>query len=137
MNLVEAILSDNLEKARELLSSRIEEIFEDKLEDYKLKIATEIYDSDESLSEGNVQKMGRTKLIRVRIRGGKVQRRKRLSVIKGYTFRSGRMVRMSPQERMHRKRAARITKVKLRSKKNVILRKRRISLRKRRAMGIR
>lgn len=137
IKLVEAILSGNLVLARELLSTRLDEIFEEKLEQFKLRIVAEDYDSDSELSEANVMKMGRTKLVRLRIRKGKVQRRKKFSTVKGYTLRGGKMVRMSPLERMHRKRGARRTKIKLRAKKNVILRKRNISLRKRRAMGIR
>lgn len=137
IKLVEAILSGNLVLARELLSTRLDEIFEEKLEQFKLRIVAEDYDSDSELSEANVMKMGRTKLVRLRIRKGKVQRRKKFSTVKGYTIRGGKMVRMSPLERMHRKRGARRTKIKLRAKKNIILRKRNISLRKRRAMGIR
>ena len=50
------------------------------------------------IAEANVQKMGRKKLIRARVRGGKVQRRKVVSAVKGYTIRRGRLVRMSPSE---------------------------------------
>jgi hypothetical protein len=75
--------------------------------------------------------------VRVRIRAGKVQRKKKFSTVPGYTIRGGRLVRMSSQERRHRKMGARRAKVKLRSKRNIILRKRKISLRKRKAMGIR
>lgn len=137
MNLVEALFSGNLVLARELLSTRLNEIFEEKLNQRKLRIVAEDYDPDLFLPEANVMKMGRTKLVRLRIRKGKVQRRKKFSTVKGYTIRGGKLVRMSPSERMHRKRGARRTKIKLRAKKNVILRKRNISLRKRRAMGIR
>lgn len=137
MNLVEALLSGDLVLARELLSTRLNEIFEEKLNQIKLRIVAEDYDPDLFLPEANVMKMGRTKLVRLRIRKGKVQRRKKFSTVKGYTIRGGKLVRMSPSERMHRKRGARRTKIKLRAKKNVILRKRNISLRKRRAMGIR
>ncbi len=136
MTLVEAILSGDLVSARELLTIRINELIEEKLEHRKLRLAAEEYDSD-MLPEGNVMKMGRTKLIRVRVRKGKVQRRKKFSTVKGYTIRGGRVVRMSPSERINRKRGARRAKVKLRAKRNVILRKRNISLRKRRAMGLR
>lgn len=137
MKLVEAILSGDLTTARELLTIRINEIIEEKLNHVKLNIVAEDYDPDLFLPEANVMRMGRTKLVRLRIRKGKVQRRKKFSTVKGYTIRGGKLVRMSPLERMHRKRGARRTKIKLRAKKNVILRKRNISLRKRRAMGIR
>jgi hypothetical protein len=137
MTLVEAILSGNLVEARELLSTRINEIIEEKLHQIKLRTVAEDYDTDLDLLEANVMKMGRTKLIRLRVRNGKVQRRKKFSTAPGYTIRGGRLVRMSATERMRRKRGARRAKIKIKTKRNQILRKRNISLRKRRAMGIR
>lgn len=137
MTLAEAILSGDLVKARELLTVRLNEIFEEKLETRKLRIVAEDYDVDTDLLEANVMRMGRTKLIRLRVRNGKVQRRKKFSSVPGYTIRGGRLVRMSAQERMRRKRGARRAKIKIKTKRNQILRKRRISLRKRGAMGLR
>jgi hypothetical protein len=135
MNLLECFLSGNLTEARKLIDERIKELFEQKLEIIKQRIVSE--ESEKlGLSEANVQKMGRTKLIRVRIRGGKVQRRTKLSTVPGYTIRGGRLVRMSSQERRLRKMGARRAKIKMRSKKSQILRKRKISLRKRKAMGV-
>ncbi len=57
----------------------------------------------EIIAEANVQKMGRKKIIRARVRGGKVQRRKVVSAVKGYTIRSGKLIRMSPAESRRRK----------------------------------
>jgi hypothetical protein len=105
-----------------LIKERIERLFEKKLLE---------------LNEGNVQKFGRTKLVRVRVRGGKVQRRKKFSSVPGYTIRGGRLVRMSPQERRKRKMGARRAKIKRKSKLNTILRKRRMSLRRRASLGVR
>jgi len=105
-----------------LIRERIEKLFERKLLE---------------LTESNVQKFGRTKLIKVRVRGGKVQRRKKFSSVPGYTIRGGRVVRMSPLERRRRKMGARRAKIKRRSKINVILRKRKMSLRRRAALGVR
>lgn len=136
MSLLESFLSGNLTEARKLIDERIKELFEQKLEIIKSRIVAE-ESAKLNLDEANIQKMGRTKLIRVRIRAGKVQRRKKFSTVPGYTIRGGRVVRMSSQERRHRKMGARRAKIKLRSKKNQILRKRKISLRKRKAMGIR
>ena len=136
MPLVESFLSGNLTEARKLIDERIKELFEEKLEIIKLRIVAE-ESAKLNLDEANIQKMGRTKIIRVRIRAGKVQRRKKFSSVPGYTIRGGRLVRMSSQERRHRKMGARRAKIKLRSKKNQILRKRKISLRKRKAMGVR
>ena len=137
MRLVDAILSGNLVEARELFAAKINQIFEEKLHNLKLRAVAEDYDPDLFLPEANIMRMGRTKLIRLRIRKGKVQRRKKFSAVKGYTIRGGRMVRMSSLERLHRKRGARRAKIKIKTKRNQILRKRRMSLRKRRAMGIR
>jgi len=136
MSLVECFLSGNLEEARKLIDERIKELFEEKLEIIKNRIVAE--ESEKlGLTETNIQKMGRTKIVRVRIRAGKIQRRKKISSVPGYTIRGGRLVRMSMQERRRRKMGARRAKIKIRSKKNQILRKRNISLRKRKAMGVR
>ena len=136
MSLLDCFLSGNLEEARKLIDERIKELFEQKLEIIKERVVKE--ESEKlDLSETNVQRMGRTKLVRIRIRAGKVQRRKKFSSVPGYTIRGGKLVRMSAQERRHRKMGARRAKIKIRSKKNQILRKRTMSLRKRKAMGVR
>ena len=119
-DIVENILSNKLIDAQSLLEDKIYEILEDKLTEIKARMALEMFDLD----EGNIQKMGRTKLVKIRIRGGKVQRRKKVSGIKGYTMRGGRMIRMSPQERRNRKMAARKSKFKRRAKLGQALRKR-------------
>jgi hypothetical protein len=136
MSLVDCFLSGDLTEARKLIDERIKELFEEKLEIIKNRIVAE--ESEKlGLTEANIQKMGRTKIVRVRIRAGKIQRRKKISSVPGYTIRGGRLVRMSAQERRHRKMGARRAKIKIRSKKNQILRKRKISLRKRKALGVR
>jgi hypothetical protein len=123
-DIVEKILSNKLIDAQSLL--------EDKLTEIKARMALEMFDLD----EGNIQKMGRTKLVKIRIRGGKVQRRKKVSGIKGYTMRGGRMIRMSAQERRNRKVAARRSKFKRRAKLGQALRKRKMSLRRRGSLGL-
>jgi hypothetical protein len=138
MKLIDYIVSGNLDKARELIESRLVEIANQKIVELKKKIATEQYEKmNVELDEANIQKMGRTKLIRVRIRAGKVQRRRKVSSVPGYTFRGGKMVRMTASERRKRKLGARKAKFKRRSKMSQILRKRKMSLRKRKAMGVR
>jgi len=72
----------------------------------------------------------RIKRIRVRIRNGKVQRNVKKSGVKGYTLRGGKLVRMSAQEKLHRKRGARKGKIKRRAKLARALMKRKRSLRK-------
>jgi hypothetical protein len=125
MSIASSIITGDYSNAKALLEARIEEIFYEKLEEIKEKLIDEIYgDYEESLDESilhNIQKIGRAKLIKLRVRGGKVQRRKKLSDVKGYTFRGGRMVRMSTTERRNRKMGARKAKIKRRTKINQIL----------------
>lgn len=78
----------------------------------------------------------RIKRIRVRIRNGKVQRNKRVSGVKGFTLRGNKLVRMTAQERLHRKRGARKGKIKRRAKLARALMKRKRSLRRRHSMGL-
>ena len=69
------------EKAQELVEEIREEILEESME---------------YLEEA------RFKIVN-RVRKGKVQRRKKVSTQKGYTFRGGKLTRMSASERMRRK----------------------------------
>jgi len=127
---IDSILCGDLIEAKESLVDRIEELIAVKLEQLELEI------SDDLDEAANVIKTGRTKLVRVRIRKGKVQRRVKKSAVPGYTIRGGKLTRMMPQERRNRKMAARRAKVKRRSKLSQSLRKRSISLRKRTGMGL-
>jgi hypothetical protein len=127
---IDSILCGDLIEAKESLVDRIEELVNEKIEQLELEIFDEL---DEA---SNVMKMGRTKLVRVRIRKGKVQRRIKKSAIPGYTIRGGKLIRMMPQERRNRKMAARRAKLKRRGKISQSLRKRKISLRKRTGMGL-
>jgi len=136
-SLIDAIFSNDLLEAKRILDERLDELADDALTDVKDDMALEMFDVDlDKLEEGNIMKMGRTKMIRVRIRGGKIQRRKKLSAVQGYTTRGGKLVRMSPVERRNRKMASRRSKFKRRAKLRQSLRKRKISLRRRSAMGL-
>jgi hypothetical protein len=141
---VSKLLSNNVLEARNILDEKLKGIIENKINQIKLRLAAEMFEECgaevdfeiEEISEGNIMKMGRTKMVRIRIRGGKVQRRKKLSAVPGFTIRGGKMVRMSPMERRHRKMAARRAKFKRRAKMQQALRKRRISLRRRGTYGL-
>lgn len=135
---VSRILTNNLVEAKSELETRLVGIVVEKLQQMKLRLAAEMYDDtdDGFVAEANIMKMGRAKMIKVRIRGGKVQRRKKLSAVKGYTFRGGKLTRMSPLERRNRKLAARRSKFKRRAKLKQAIRKRRMSLRRRAALGL-
>ena len=131
--LLDAICEENYNKAENILDEAFRDILEKKLFEARQIVAANFL--TEKINR-NVVKQGRTKIIKVRIRGGKVQRRKKFSAVKGFTLRGGRLVRMSAQEKLHRKRGARRAKIKRRSKKSQILRKRKMSLRKRKAYGL-
>jgi hypothetical protein len=126
---IDCLFYGDLAEAKEALVDRIEELVAEKLEQVEVEIVDE-------LDEGNIQKMGRTQLVRVRFRKGKIQRRVKKSAVPGFTIRGGKLTRMLPQERRNRKLAARRSKFKRRSKLRQSLRKRQISLRKRKAMGL-
>jgi len=130
---VSKLLSNNLVEARNEIEDRLKNLVAEKLNQMKLRLTAEMYDV---VIEGNVLRMGRTKMVKVRIRKGKIQRRKKVSAIKGYTIRGGKLTRMTPMERRHRKMGAKRSKFKRRAKLRQSLRKRRMSLRKRSAMGL-
>jgi hypothetical protein len=88
------------------------------------------------IAEANVVRMGRKKLVKARIRGGKVQRRKVVSGVKGYTIRGGKLTRMSSAERLRRRISQRKAKVKRRAKLARSLIKRKRSLRRRQSLGL-
>jgi len=98
-------------------------ILERKLVSYKEEVA-------KSLDEANF------KIVKARVRNGKIQRKKKVSTRPGYTMRGGKLVRMSSGERMKRKRGARKGKVKRKAKMARAMIKRKRSLRKRQSLGV-
>lgn len=130
--LIDAIVHDKLVDIKRLVSERMTTLVREKCDIVKLRLVAEKFDD---LNEApNVTKLGRTKIIRVRVRGGKVQRRKKLSAVPGYTIRGGQLTRMSSTERLNRKMAERKNKYKRRTKIKQSLRRRRMSLKRRQAL---
>ena len=78
----------------------------------------------------------RVKLVKVRIRNGKIQRRKKVSNVPGMTFRGGKLKRMSVTERRNRKMGARKGKTKRRAHMRQAILKRARSLQKRKRLGL-
>jgi hypothetical protein len=78
----------------------------------------------------------RINIVRARVRGGKIQRRKRVSNVPGMTLRGGTLKRMSAAERRRRKMGARRGKVKRKAKLSRSLMKRKRSLQKRKSLGL-
>lgn len=144
--LVSKLLSDKIEEARNILDLKIKDLIEEKINQFKIQIATSMFgdtgvemyfeETNSTVQRSNVQKMGRTKIIKFRVRKGKIQRRRKFSTVKGYTVRGGKMTRMMPAERRHRHIASIKSKFKRKAKLVITLRKRRISLRKRRSVGL-
>lgn len=87
-------------------------------------------DKEEGLSEARIA------IVKARIRGGKIQRRKKVSTVPGMTLRGGKLTRMSPAERRARKMGAKKAARKSRQKQSQALRKRKLSLMKRKRLGI-
>jgi hypothetical protein len=85
---------------------------------------------EETLEEARIN------IIKARIRGGKIQRRKKVSNVPGMTLRGGKLQRMSAAERRRRKLGARKAVRKRMPKMNRALMKRKRSLIKRRALGL-
>ena len=85
---------------------------------------------DEELDEARIA------IVKARIRGGKVQRRKKVSNVAGYTLRGGQLTRMSPVERRNRRLGQRKGKIKRRAKMAMTRIKRQRSLRKRKSLGL-
>jgi hypothetical protein len=88
------------------------------------------YMSEEELHEARIA------IVKARIRGGKIQRRKKVSNVPGFTLRGGQLTRMSAAERRRRKLGAKKAARKSKMKKTQTLRKRKMSLMKRQRLGI-
>jgi len=155
--LVEEILNKNYEMANDALSEQFRTILERKMCEMKKMVAAEMYSqTDEKLKsvsklyrgvneeenekedkeDSSLDEQARTSIIRARIRGGAVQRRQKVSNVPGMVIRGGKLQRMSAAERRRRKLGAMRAKLKTRSKQVQIQRNRKLSLMKRKRLGI-
>lgn len=129
MSFCSSIFSDNASEAKRILEQKINRIFTEKLDQIKIRLIADLYES-------NIQHMGRTKIIDYRIRKGKLQKRKKFSNVKGYTIRNGDIEKISSTEHRHRELGLRRSKYKRHAKLRQTLNKRRMSLRRRKALGV-
>jgi len=145
MNLINLIAEGRLVEAKELIYAQLNQIAGQKFEQLKPIVAESQYEEVEVLDEakgGNVVKMGRVQKIRRRIRRNKkgkiiVQRNVRRSAIKGYRLSGSKVVRISAQERINKTRKLkRYWKTKGRARLTRTLMKRRMSMQRRKGMGI-
>ena len=146
MNFVDHIIKNKLVEAKQSIFDRLNELASDKLQELKQVVGSSVYEEVELLDEApsrNVIKVGRVQKIRRRIRRNSkgrivVQRNKRRSAIKGYRISGNTVKRISATQRIHKQRALkRYWKTKGRSKLTRTLLKRKMSMRRRKSMGIR
>ena len=146
MSLIQKILSNKLDEARQEIFARLEQIVVERLEEAKQFLAADIYEEvelDESKRNPNVIKMGRIQKIRRRIRRNSkgrivVQKNVKRSGLKGYRI-SGNTVKRIPATVRLRK--ARLLKRSWKTTRKAKLRrtllKRKMSMRRRASMGLR
>ena len=152
MNFVELILQNKLDEAKELIFARLDDIASVRLEEAKPYVVDAMYEEievdEEVLEEAakkrnpNIMKMGRITKIRRRIRRNKkgrivVQRNVRKSGIKGYRISGSTVKRIPATVRLRKARLLkRSWKTTRKSKLRRTLLKRKMSMRRRKAMGL-
>ena len=152
MNFVELILQNKLDEAKELIFERLNDIASIRMEEAKPYIVDAMFEEievdEEVLEEAakkrnpNIQKMGRITKVRRRIRRNKkgkivVQRNVRKSGIKGYRISGNTIKRIPATVRLRKARLLkRSWKTTRKSKLRRTLLKRKMSMRRRQAMGL-
>lgn len=146
MSIVDSLIENKLDEAKEKILARLEELTSQYLDEAKRYVAADRFDEEE-LEEAykrnpNIIRMGRVKKIRRRIRRNAkgrivVQKNRRRSAIKGYRI-SGNTVRRVPATTRLRK--ARLLKRSWKTTRRAKLRrsmiKRRMSMRRRSSLGL-
>ena len=130
MNPVTLVAEGRFLEAGALITASLNQIVEKKLSVLRKVIGESV------LAEANIMRQGRTVLIRRRIRRGKLQRNIRRSSVKGFTLRHGKISRIPVARRIHMRIAQRRGARKRKAHLQQTLRKRKLSLRKRKALGI-
>lgn len=138
MHPLELVVQKRLAEATPIFFKALDRIVERKLNRLRKLIGEVTFGEPQIIDEAlNRMRQGRVVLIRRRIRKGKLQRNVRRSAVRGFTLRRGKITRIPVAKRIHmrivQRRAARKRKAHLQQ----TLRKRKLSLRKRKALGIR
>ncbi len=102
----------------------------------KVHVNETLTEAEHKQKSSNVRHQGRTKITKVRVRNGKIQRQKKSSDVKGFRTEGGKVVRMTSQEKQHRRLGARKAARKRRSHRGQIHRHLLQSLRKRKTLGV-
>lgn len=141
MMLINLLAQNRLAEAKEVIFSRLNDIVAKRLEETKRALAADIYEDE--LTEANVMRQGRIQKIRRRIRRNAkgqivVQRNVKRSAIKGFRISGNTVKRIPAIARIQKARKLkRYWKTKGRAKMNRVLLKRKMSMRRRKSMGIR
>lgn len=130
MSAVALVAEGHFAEAKKVIAATLDKIVERKLSVLRKVI------SESMFTEGNRMRQGRTVLIRRRIRKGKVQRMIRKSAVKGFTLRHGKITRIPAAKRIHMRIVQRRAARKRKAHMQQTLRKRKLSMRKRKALGI-
>ena len=152
MSFVELILQNRLDEAKKLIFDRLDDIASIRMEEAKPFVVDEMFEEievdEEVLEEAakkrnpNVVKMGRVQKIRRRIRRNKkgriiVQKNVRKSAIKGYRLSGNTVKRIPATVRLRKARLLkRAWKTTRRAKLRRTLMKRKMSMRRRKSMGL-
>ena len=153
MRLIDLIIEGKHSEAKEFIYSRLNEVAAKRLEEEKRAIAKPLcrtrnwhedvdLEDEESLNEANIIRQGRIQKIRRRIRRNAkgrivVQRNVRRSAVKGYRIAGNTLKRIPAMQRIQKARKLkRYWKTKGRAKLNRTLMRRKMSMRRRKSMGI-
>ena len=149
MKIINLIVQSKLSEAKDCIIDRLNTILEHRLIEYKKYVAESVYVfEEESLEEAvrkstNIVKMGRIKRIRRRIRRNKqgrivVQRNRRRSAVKGFRVSDNKLKRITAVQRINKARKLkRYWKAKGRATLSRRKLKQKMSMRRRKSMGIR
>ena len=152
MNFVDLILQNKLDEAKELIFARLDEIASVRMEEAKpyitdamfeeIEVDEEVLEEQAKKRNPNIVKMGRILKIRRRIRRNKkgrivVQRNVKKSGLKGYRMSGSTVKRIPATVRLRKARLLkRSWKTTRKSKLRRTLLKRKMSMRRRKSMGL-
>jgi len=148
MKIINLIVQSKLSEAKDCIIDRLNTILEHRLIEYKKYVAESVYVFEEELDEAvkrstNIVKMGRVQKIRRRIRRNKqgrivVQRNRRRSAVKGFRVSGNKLKRITAVQRINKTRKLkRYWKAKGRATLQRRKLKQKMSMRRRKSMGIR
>jgi hypothetical protein len=140
--MIDDIIRQRLEDAKEKIFASLDEMLERKLIALKRTIASDYFEELSEAFNPNRQKVGRIIKIRRRIRRDKkgkmvIQKNKRKSAIKGFRISGNKVVRVSAVSRMKKTRnLKKFWRSKGRAKLRRTLLKRKMSMNRRKAIGL-